>query len=250
MALILPLTGTAAAFSSPNVNNDRVVTILAVHQESPHHGRCVTRSSFINSSCIVASFPAIANAANLPPSNGADLSRTGSLDTLVPIVKMRRSISNAKSVLSDGNESTLVSSEKCTVILKGLLATVPREEKQFKRIFDSYSTPVSYKQKFLDQNAFLVYYSKGFDGPGRPSIENTGSDVENSIQTMQYGFRNEAWTAVDDVFTELEFGAKGSADSVDAKDLHDLIGRALMAFDSYLSLAPEADVREAEGVNN
>ena len=47
---------------------------------------------------------------------------------------------------------------ECTSILKTLqLNNIPRDENDFKRLFDSYSTPVSYKQKFLDQNAFLVY---------------------------------------------------------------------------------------------
>jgi len=45
---------------------------------------------------------------------------------------------------------------ECKSILKTLEQNIPRDENDFKRIFDSYSTPVSYKQKFLDQNAFLV----------------------------------------------------------------------------------------------
>ena len=54
--------------------------------------------------------------------------------------------------------------------LKGVktsLQQLPSGEKEFKRLFDEYSQGVSYKQVYLDQNAFLVYYTKGFDGPGR-----------------------------------------------------------------------------------
>ena len=51
--------------------------------------------------------------------------------------------------------------QKCA---KGL-AALPREEKAFKRVFDEYSDAVDYKTKFMDQNAFLVYYTRGFDGP-------------------------------------------------------------------------------------
>lgn len=40
--------------------------------------------------------------------------------------------------------------------LGSLLEPIPRNERAFKLIFDAYSDPVSYKQKFLDQNAFLV----------------------------------------------------------------------------------------------
>ena len=210
--------------------------------------RYLTRYDFLLSAVTVASSPCIANAANLPQSNGADFSRTGTLDTLVPIVQMRQSVLKAKSELSDSKALNLiVPSEQCTFILKQISQSIPREEKQFKRIFDAYSTPVSYKQKFLDQNAFLVYYSKGFDGPGRPNIED---DVENGIQTLQYGFRNEAWTAMDNLFTELEYGSKADDNSVYKDELVDLIGNALKAFDLYLSCAPESDVKSATNVIN
>ena len=105
--------------------------------------------------------------------------------------------------------------------------------------------PVSYKQKFLDQNAFLVYYTKGFDGPGRPNIE---EDDTNSIQTIQYGLRNDAWAAVDDLFVELEFGQKSTVDDSTGSSIGELTTFAetvLKAVDSYLDLAPAADVKEA-----
>jgi len=101
---------------------------------------------------------------------------------------------------------------------------------------------VSYKQKFLDQNAFLVYYTKGYDGPGRPSIEE--EDASNTLQTLQYGARNDAWAAMDDLFVELEFGRWGGGESTNA-DLGNLIDKSLSTLDSYLTLAPVADVEEA-----
>ena len=57
-----------------------------------------------------------------------------------------------------------------------LLSKIPLIEKDFKKLFDEHSEGISYKQQFLDQNAFLVYYTKGFDGPGRPSIEEEDSN--------------------------------------------------------------------------
>lgn len=217
---------------------------ISMTNESTQH---ITRHNFLSCAWLVTStLPCLANAANLPQSNGADLSRTGSVDTLIPIIQMRRSILKSKGVIPDETQQhSSMTTQQCTRILQQLSSSMPREEKPFKRIFDAYSTPVSYKQKFLDQNAFLVYYSKGFDGPGRPNIESDGEDVTNSIQTLQYGFRNEAWAAMDDVFTELEFGAKGIDNTVDTKDLRDLIDKALMAFDAYLALAPEKDLNEA-----
>ena len=82
-------------------------------------------------------------------------------------------------------------------------------------------------------------YTKGFDGPGRPNIED---DAENSIQTLQYGARNDAWAAMDDLFVELEYG-KRSSDS-DAAELA-LAQRVMMALDAYLTLAPVSDVEQA-----
>merc|ERR1712194_7721 len=131
------------------------------------------------------------------------MGRTGSIDTLVPIVAIRRGLSGAKFRLTES--PAVMTPELCATLLESLPERVPREERAFKRVFDSFSTPVSYKQKFLDQNAFLVYYTKGFDGPGRPSIEEGDT---NSLQTLQYGSRNDAWTAIDDLFVELEYGEK------------------------------------------
>ncbi|KAL3757356.1 hypothetical protein ACHAWU_008517 [Discostella pseudostelligera] len=186
-----------------------------------------------------------ASAANLPSNLGADLTKTGTIETLLPIAAMERSLVNAKLQLTksmDGSSNSLTTPEICADILNSLLNCMPREENSFKRIFDAYSTPVSYKQKFMDQNAFLVYYTKGYDGPGRPSIEE--EDTSNTLQTLQYGARNDAWAAMDDLFVELEFGKRGGGESTNA-ELGNLIDKSLSTLDSYLSLAPVADVEEA-----
>ena len=99
-----------------------------------------------------------ASAANLPQSTGADLSKTGSIDTLVPIVAMKQGLESVKSQLVSKSAEAKILPEDCQAILKRLLlqSCIPRNENDFKKIFDAYSTKVSYKQKFLDQNAFLV----------------------------------------------------------------------------------------------
>jgi len=102
----------------------------------------------------VATSVPYASAANLPQSTGADLSRTGSIDTLIPIIAMKQSLESINSQLM--TERGKLESNECKSILQTLQKNIPRAENDFKRIFDSYSTPVSYKQKFLDQNAFLV----------------------------------------------------------------------------------------------
>ena len=65
---------------------------------------------------------------------------------------------------------------------------------------------------------------------------------------MQYGARNDVWAVMDDLFVELEFGqgAKNDDSTLSSKEeLVALIGKVLVALDSYLSLAPGADVEEA-----
>jgi len=83
-------------------------------------------------------------------------------------------------------------------------------------------------------------YTKGYDGPGRPNIED---DAANNIQTLQYGARNDAWSAMDDVFVEFEYGQR-SGDS-DAGELAALVQKVMLALDAYLSLAPAADLEKA-----
>lgn len=185
----------------------------------------------------------LALAANLPIDTGADLSRTGSIVTLLPIVAIERRLVDAKLQLTKSKEIT---PETSATLMRFLSDYIPREEIAFKQIFDTYSTPVSYKQRFLDQNAFLVYYTKGFDGPGRPKIEENDT---NSLQTLQYGFRNDAWVAMDDLFVEMEFsGAKSKGNNVtldNKEELINLIDKVLASIDSYLRLAPVADLDEA-----
>lgn len=243
---------SADAFATSIIGPSTTVISTILYQS--HRNDCeqspniiISRREMVQSAlsaCFV--LPTLASAENLPSSNGADLSQTGSIDTLTPIVSIQRSISSAKLQLDGSSEgsSSIVTPTTCANLLQPLLKSIPRDEKSFKRIFDSYSTPVSYKQKFLDQNAFLVYYTKGFDGPGRANIE----EDTNGVQTLQYGSRNDAWAAMDDLLVELEFGQKSKNDesALSTKgELAALIDKVLGALDSYLSLAPAEDVKEA-----
>ena len=54
-----------------------------------------------------------------------------------------------------------------------------------------------------DGNAFLVYYTQGFDGPGRPSIEQ--DSAQQVTQKAQFGLRNDAWVAVDAARSEVQY---------------------------------------------
>lgn len=101
-----------------------------------------------------------------------------------------------------------IASNSPPFLLAQLPATIPTDEKRFKALFDAYSDQVSFKQKFLDQNAFLVYYTKGFDGPGRPSIE---ADLPTK-QPRQFGARNEAWVAWASFMAEVDYQRENPQD--------------------------------------
>jgi len=121
-----------------------------------------------------------------------------------------------------------------------LAAAAPQKEQLFKRVFDEYSVDVSYKQKFKDSNAFLVYYTKGFDGPDRPSLES--ADPFEELQTKQFGFRNDAWINYDEARAELDYVISERADT---KDLVAMLAAADAALKNYLGLAPPGDLAEA-----
>jgi hypothetical protein len=167
--------------------------------------------------------PAIAR--NLPESTGATGDQRGTAAALQPIMKMAKVVSSAASNLP----ADLKTCEQA-------LRNVPENEASFKRLFDEYSEGISYKQQYKDKNAFLVYYTQGFDGPGRPSIEQ--EDAREALQRAQYGARNEVWLAIADARAELSYlrscKATSDLDGEVARALH----RAQAALDEYLGLAP------------
>ena len=166
---------------------------------------------------------------NLPESNGADLSGTGTVEALRPIVRLRQELGIIRNELDQEKVSTISIS-------------IPTKEQDFKRIFDAYSHPVSYKQRFLDQNAFLVYYTNGYDGPNRPKLEEK-DDPGARKQSAQYGARNDAWVAWDNFLSELEF-VKGQRED-DDRELKTLLEAVIQSVDAYLSQAPSYDVEES-----
>ena len=100
----------------------------------------------------------------------------------------------------------------------------------------------------LESNLYKLCldYTKGFDGSGRPNIE----DDANTIQTLQYGARNDAWSSIEDLFVELEYGQKSSDSELVVGELISLIQKVTLALDAYLSLAPAADVEQASVIKS
>jgi len=199
---------------------------LALALDKTHY--LVQRRSALNVFATFVIVPVPVVARNLPEETGASGNQRGLSSALVPIVQMRESIDRARKSIPD-----------ITQVQSILHDDLPKSERDFKRTFDEFSDAVSYKQRFLDSNAFLVYYTKGYDGPNRPSIE---QDV-NLRQTNQYGARNDAWNALDDARAEVTYLLENS-DS-DTADLQKYLASTVAAFDTYLSLVPQEVLAEA-----
>ena len=169
------------------------------------------------------------------------MSATGTITKLIPILRIRSSLVQAQNVLTNQqNNGSLVEQSLDKSTLDEIIAylnEIPKDEKQFKQIFDEYSDPVSYKQKYMDSNAFLVYYTKGYDGPGRDSIE---KDIPK--QTLQYGSRNDAWNSLDELLVEIKFADSSSS----RNDILKPLNACIKNIDSYLNLAPKDDVEAAK----
>jgi hypothetical protein len=198
---------------------------------------------------------------NLPESTGADLSSTGTIMKLIPILKIKSSLEDAQKIIvlvdnattatatgggGGGGEKQLIGQQtRLKVEMTNAIQSIPTNEKQFKRIFDEYSDPVSYKQKYMDANAFLIYYTNGYDGPNRESIEKQQlGDDNNSMpkQTLQYGARNDIWTSFEELLVEIQFADDSSTTT------NDILGplvKVIQTLDVYLSYAPKEDVERA-----
>jgi hypothetical protein len=183
--------------------------------------------------------PPASSASNLPISTGATGRNRGSISALRPVVEMSDSLRSAMRALPE------------TCACESALSLLPTDEILFKRAFDEYSEGVTYKQLYRDQNAFLVYYTRGFDGQGRASIE--VDSPQEARQRAQFGARNEAWLGLEDARAEIRFLKKISAasgsDTVTDTDGEVLkaLERAVAAFDNYLSLAPAQQLEQARG---
>lgn len=210
------------------------------------HLPIVDKISFLNTQ---SNWIPVSHARNIPENNGASGRKIGELESLIPIIKMKNEIIVARKALLktgvDGNSNN-DNLRECSKLVKNY-SLIPKTEKEFKRLFDEYSQGISYKQQYLDKNAFVVYYTKGFDGVGRESIEK--EDDLMLKQEAQYGARNEAWIGIDDVRAEIDYLLTSSNDYNGVNDIKDLlsaIDKACRAFENYISLAPTEQVRAAE----
>jgi len=199
-----------------------------------------TMGSFASGTLALLPSASPGSAANLPPSTGADMSRTGSLDKLIPLAAMEYALMSAKQELLKARDGGEISADTIRAMSRVLSVAIPSEQMLFKRKFDEYSEPVSYKQKWMDQNAFLVYYTKGFDGPSRPPMESSADPIPK--QAIQYGLRNDAWSNYDELLGELSFFSPSSSSSID--DILRPLDNCIAAFEAYLSYAPASDVAE------
>lgn len=210
-------------------------TSVNAWQVGKPHQPVSRRSTLFKSAAALSVFLARPSTArNLPEQYlTIDYSKTGSVEALIPIVQFRDNLQDLETKLKTEGKAAVSR-------LNQAVGRFPRNEQAFKALFDAYSDPVTYKQKFVDQNAFLVYYTQGFDGPDRPSIE---SELPVR-QTIQYGARNDAWVAWQDFETEVTYAQTHPADST-IEDLAQLLDKVIVAVEVYLGQAPVEDVKEA-----
>jgi hypothetical protein len=220
-----------------------------IPKECPRRKVLVASVSMLSSTILQTPLQA-SLARNLPTSNGADTSKTGSVQTLLPILKLQRNLKDLQRSLQQEHDNPVNDDYRSSI---SILARIPQLEPDFKRLFDAYSDRVSYKQKFLDQNAFLVYYTQGYDGPGRKKME---EDVVNERQTLQFGARNDAWVAWDSFLAEQEYyqktysglsvttgsSSQGEEEKEDFARLMQCLSESIEGIDTYLNLSPQQDV--------
>ena len=140
----------------------------------------LARRRFIGAA--TAFVPGLAVGANLPSDNGAKGDQRGTVAALVPIVRIASGIAQASRAVQAGK---LQDAQKA-------LDAIPATEKPFKRLFDEYSEPISYKQKYKDSNAFVVYYTQGFDQCGNQPVRRAGLEVLFTILAASTQ-RESAW---------------------------------------------------------
>ena len=108
----------------------------------------VTASTWVTTGAADASA-----AKNLPdPVTTSTTVASRSTEALQPILQLRRDLQH---LAQEVQASPRPSDDTLSILVESL----PRTETAFKAVFDRYSDPVSYKQKFVDQNAFLVCMS-------------------------------------------------------------------------------------------
>lgn len=245
-------------------DDEHLDPVLLLLPSNPCRGNntITRRRQFLMESFVSTSFlsilmmlnsPSESHARNLPESNGADTSQTGTVRALVPIVELRNNLQAALQEQEMSGMRTLTL--QVPPSFSAISSSIPTKEQDFKRLFDAYSDQVSYKQKFLDQNAFLVYYTQGFDGPGRQPIENSGDGrVVNERQTLQFGARNEAWVAWDNFLAEREYycqtidNGNNDQQQEDFAELLKGLTDTIRAVDAYLKLSPPEDVTAANNM--
>lgn len=210
-----------------------VGNVLSLHIVfSGVHLRRALSSAVVGAGCLVGSttllMPPVAPcyAANLPESNGATGNKRGTKEALMPILEMQK-VAEAAAALRGGGDLAKIQKLLSSPVL-------PKSERSFKKLFDEFSLDVSYKQQYLDKNAFVVYYTRGFDGPGRANIEE--STPEEDLQKEQYYQRNEAWLALDDARSEVDYLLERPAEA--RGDLDAALSRLQASVDNFVGLVP------------
>mmetsp|Transcript_129772 Transcript_129772/g.225521 ORF Transcript_129772/g.225521 Transcript_129772/m.225521 type:complete len:330 (+) Transcript_129772:67-1056(+) len=156
-----------------------------------------------------------------PPANPALM--------LLPVVSMQATLKKVKAKLAD--QTILSDTARWDEVLT-IVSTGPFEPRESKRIFNAYSDNIYYKSGSAEANIGLL-----------------GGSTPSTGQTMQYLWRNEALNNLDELCEEIKYQKGLAAEKRETAVAQDWLKKVLKAFDEYLKLAPEDELKFArEGV--
>lgn len=175
-------------------------------------------------------------ASSLPVDNGASGAKKGTQEALDAVLALNDHLRRARAAAEREDIDGCLAA----------LSHVPADERAFKRVFDEYAEAPSFKTRWKDQNAFIVYYSRGFDGSNRPRLgsrEEEVADPQLVRQSNQFAYRNQAWLGVDDAIATLLYIQRSTQTGSDEdggdmeeelKTLRDDLTSAVQAVDNFV----------------
>lgn len=267
------IIGTAGITSSPSSSSTTsLLPITTPTTTTTNHNMIVSDTLSSSSSNTFDSSSTLMISKNLPDTYSSNnFQKVGTVEALYPIVQMKQStigIQNELSLFTSLSKEILIKealnelynnivvlttnnkndannkkeaqqSSQFADVANTKSVQIPINEASFKRIFDEYSTPISYKQQYLNNNAFLIYYTKGYDGRNRPNIETCDNSM--MLQTIQYGLRNDIWIKWDELINELQYQI--SDNDTNVQELITLLQQTIQILNQYLDQTPIDDVQ-------
>ncbi|CAM9567841.1 unnamed protein product [Chrysoparadoxa australica] len=181
------------------------------------------------------------------PARAVSLTQASSKQKLPATIAALAHVLKVKTLLEDGAAAV---KGRDLALARKTLASVP-EATKLKAVFDAYAGPVSYSTRVKENNAFLIYYTGGYDGTGRAKLgsrEEEEQDPSIARQAEQYGLRNEVIFQLAEANSLLDFVSSSGPDEQELPELAELqeaLASAVTSIDKFLALASPDDLRQA-----